>query len=243
MPKQYLDRIIAIREMLASPLKYTVLEGLDLLVELFQENAQNPEFTNELNVVINDFPAVKPKILDMIIKSHEMENKDLPGGHLEKVENLEKMKSHTAKIFISYSHTDEKHMKRLTSMLKPFEQQKIFEMWHDREITAGDEWYQDIQNAINSCNIALLLVSIDFLNSRFIQEEELPPLLQLRKERGLRIVPIIIRDCPWTSVPILKDLQALPKDGKPVISFKGTNQPDRIWAEIAMRIAELSKGI
>lgn len=149
--------------------------------------------------------------------------------------------SHIPKVFISYSHIDEKHMRRLVSMLRPFEKQKAFEIWNDREITAGDEWYQDIQNAINSCEIALLLISIDFLNSRFIQEEELSRLLQLRKEKGLRIVPIIIRDCPWTSVPILKDLQALPKDGKPVINFTGTNQPDRIWAEIALTIERLAE--
>ena len=145
------------------------------------------------------------------------------------------------KIFISYSHIDEKHMKRLDSMLKPYKKQNIFEIWHDREITEGAEWYQDIQNAVNTCDIALLLVSIDFLNSRFIQEEELPRLIQLRKEKGLHIIPIIIRDCPWKSVPILKDLQALPQDGRPIISYSGTNQPDRIWAEIAMRIAEFSK--
>src|SRR5690606_27428755 len=97
------------------------------------------------------------------------------------------------KIFISYSHVDEKHMLRLVSMLKPLEKQGIFHIWHDRAITAGDEWYQEIQNAINTCDLALLLVSIDFLNSRFIQEDELPRLLQLRKERGLRVVPIIVR--------------------------------------------------
>jgi hypothetical protein len=124
-------------------------------------------------------------------------------------------------------------------MLKPWERQNVLEIWYDHEITAGNEWYQDIQNAINTCDIALLLISIDFLNSRFIQEDELPRLLELRKEKGLRIIPIIIRDCPWTSVPFLKDLRPLPKDGKAVISFKGTNQPDRVWAEIAFKVANL----
>jgi hypothetical protein len=145
------------------------------------------------------------------------------------------------KIFISYSHADEKYMTRLVSMLKPLEKQGVFKIWHDRAITPGNEWYQDIQNAINTCDLAMLLISIDFLNSRFIQEDELPRLLQLRKQKGLRVVPIIVRHCIWTSVPILKDLQALPKDGRPVISFTGSGQPDRIWAEIAKVIEELSK--
>lgn len=145
------------------------------------------------------------------------------------------------KIFISYSHADEKHMIRLVSMLRPFEKQGILEIWQDREITPGDAWYQDIQKAMTECQIALLMISIDFLNSRFIQENELPRLLQFRREKGLRIIPIIVRDCPWTSEPILKDLQALPKDGKPIVSFKGVGQPDRIWTEIAKKIEDIAK--
>lgn len=154
---------------------------------------------------------------------------------------IKKIATSTPKIFISYSHSDEKHMKRLEAMLKPLEKQGVLAIWNDRGITAGNEWYQDIRNTINTCDLALLLISVDFLNSRFIQEDELPRLLHLRKEKGLRIVPIILRDCMWTSVPILKDLQALPKDGRAVISFKGSGQPDRIWSEIAKSIEELIK--
>ena len=46
---------------------------------------------------------------------------------------------------------------------------------------------------------------------------ELPKLFQSRKAKGMRVIPVIIRPCPWQSEPILKDLQALPKDGKAVI--------------------------
>lgn len=177
-----------------------------------------------------------------VMKRHELTNTQSSSEiYRESSVRVEKINVSAPKIFISYSHVDEKYMTRLVSMLRPLEKQGVFEIWHDREITAGNEWYQDIRNAINTCDLALLLVSIDFLNSRFIQEDELPRLLQLRKERGLRVIPIIVRHCTWTSVPILKDLQALPKDGRPVISFTGSGQPDRIWAEIAKRIEELSK--
>lgn len=177
-----------------------------------------------------------------VTKRHELINGRLSSEiYHESNARVEKTNASAPKIFISYSHIDEKYMTRLVSMLRPLEKQGGFEIWHDREITAGNEWYQDIRNAINTCDLALLLVSIDFLNSRFIQEDELPRLLQLRKERGLRVIPIIVRHCTWTSIPILKDLQALPKDGRPIISFKGAGQPDRIWTEIVKSIEELAK--
>ena len=177
-----------------------------------------------------------------VTERHELINSQSPSEiYQERAVKVEKKSLTAPKIFISYSHVDEKYMTRLVSMLRPLEKQGILEIWHDREITAGNEWYQEIRNAINTCDLALLLVSVDFLNSRFIQEDELPRLLRLRKEKGLRVIPIIVRHCTWTSVPILKDLQALPKDGRPVISFKGAGQPDRIWTEIVQRIEELVK--
>src|SRR4029077_9876227 len=104
---------------------------------------------------------------------------------------------------------------------------------HDRHIEAGDEWFKSISNALEECNMALLLISMHFLKSQFIQNAELPRLLQRRKEEGLRMVPIIISPCLWQSEPILKDLQALPKEGKPIVSFKGPGARDHAWADIA----------
>ena len=56
---------------------------------------------------------------------------------------------------------------------------------------------------MNGSDMALFLISKDFLASRFIQDEELPRLLERRKQEGLRVVPIIIGLCLWESVPVL----------------------------------------
>ncbi len=143
------------------------------------------------------------------------------------------------KIFISYSHTDERFKNELVKMLIPLEDQGLFEIWQDRKIVPGDEWYQDIQDAMNTCTLALLLISSDFLVSDFIQKEEITHLLQRRKDDGLRVIPIIIRHCVWQSVPVLKDLQALPKDGKPIISFERTGQRDLVWTQVVSSIKDL----
>jgi hypothetical protein len=209
----------------------------ELQRDLLETQIIEVDHSDEINQCFRD----NQLITIQATKQHELvENRPIE-TYNENNERVNIVPAHAPRIFISYSHIDEKFMVRLVSMLKPLEKQGILEIWHDREIKPGNEWYQEIQNAINTCNLALLLISIDFLNSRFIQEDELPRLLQLRKEKGLRVIPIIVRHCTWTSIPILKDLQALPKDGRPVISFKGAGQPDRIWAEIVKKIEEIAK--
>ena len=86
------------------------------------------------------------------------------------------------KLFISYSHKDEEFKKELLTMLAGLQRQGIIDTWQDREIEAGDEWYKSIQDAMNDCDLALLLVSPDYLASRFIQEEEQPKLCNVARK-------------------------------------------------------------
>lgn len=146
------------------------------------------------------------------------------------------------KVFISYSHKDEKFKDELVTMLAALQRRGVIDTWQDRRIEAGDEWNTSIQDALNDCDLALLLVSADYLASRFIQEEEQPKLLQRRREMSLRVIPIVVRGCTWQGEPVLKDLQALPADGKPVITFsKDNGDRDQVWADIAAVIEKRAK--
>jgi small GTP-binding protein len=146
------------------------------------------------------------------------------------------------KIFISYSHKDETFKDELVTMLAGLQGRGIVDAWDDRRIEAGDEWNKSIQDAMNDCDLALLLVSPDYIASRFIQKEEQPKLLQRRQEMQLRVIPIIVRPCKWQSEPVLKDLQALPKDGKAVITFsKERGERDQVWTDIATVIEKRAK--
>ncbi len=149
-------------------------------------------------------------------------------------------KTQAPKIFISYAHEDEHFKNELVKTLAGLERRGVIELWHDRHITTGAEWLQDIQQAINECDLAILLVSHDFIASRFIHDEELPALLKRREQAGITLIPIIVRDCTWESEPMLKKLQALPKDGQVVIAFsEATGERDRVWTEIAQAIEQL----
>lgn len=147
------------------------------------------------------------------------------------------------KVFISYAHEDEVQFKdKFLNMLGGLQRRGLIDAWEDRQIRPGDDWYAEIQKAMHACDMAVLLISDDFINSRFINEEEVPKLLKRRQSEGMRVVPIIIRPCPWDLEPMFRGLQALPKDGKPVITFPNDNgERDQAWTDVAKELAKFAK--
>jgi tetratricopeptide (TPR) repeat protein len=119
-------------------------------------------------------------------------------------------------IFISYSHKDETWKDRLVTHLNVLQYQDSLDIWDDRRIEAGEDWFQEIEAALNASSIALLLISANFLTSKFITEEEVPRLLQRRAQEGVRLIPIILEPCAWQTVRWLSPHLARPKDGRPL---------------------------
>jgi hypothetical protein len=121
------------------------------------------------------------------------------------------------RVFISYSHADSKYVddspRSLTSYLRGLEHEDIY-FWWDRRINAGDLWDDEIKGQLESADIVLALVSRQFLNSEYIRNVEVAKFIQARKERGLRVVPVIISACDWQSHDWLATTQFLPLDGK-----------------------------
>lgn len=119
-------------------------------------------------------------------------------------------------IFISYSHKDKEWKDRIVTFMQCMKQQNQFDYttWDDGEIHLGDEWSNIIQSMIEKSKIAILVVSPDFLSSKFINETELTWLLNQRDIGELAIVPLIVRPCPWEVVGWLARLQLHPADGK-----------------------------
>jgi tetratricopeptide (TPR) repeat protein len=147
-------------------------------------------------------------------------------------------------IFISYSHKDEVWKDRLTSQLGVLQTHGLLNSWDDRRIGAGEDWYEEIRNAIDSASIAVLLVSDNYLNSKFILDEEVKRLLQRRDEKGLIVFPVIVKHCPWQKIPWLSRMQARPKDGKPVEAYRGSRRSEiltNIATEIYERLEEIER--
>ena len=144
----------------------------------------------------------------------------------------------TPRIFISYSHDDEKWKDRVVSQLGVLEHEGLLSFWEDRQIAAGDDWLPEIETAMASCGVALLLISAKFLTSEFIRGNEVPTLLKRREQEGVRVIPVILKPCAWTRVDWLKSIQSRPKDGK-ALSGMSEHEADAALAALAGEVADL----
>jgi hypothetical protein len=88
-------------------------------------------------------------------------------------------------VFISYSHRDEEWKDRLVTHLGVLRHQGLLDLWDDRRIGAGQDWKQEIKQAMDAASVAVLLVSAHFLTSRFILGEEVTRLLERRAPGSL----------------------------------------------------------
>ena len=141
----------------------------------------------------------------------------------------------TLRVFVSYCHADEDLTKSLVAHLKPLEHMGLVEIWSDRSIKPGDSIDDEIKKKLESADLILLLISIDFINSKYCYEIELTNAMNRHKAEVSRILPIILRACLWKHSPF-GGLMALPKDGKAVTSWLVQDEP---LAEVADEIRKL----
>lgn len=125
----------------------------------------------------------------------------------------------TIKVFISYSHKDEKYKESLEEHLTMLKRNEVIETWNDREITAGSDWENEIDDNLSNAEIILYLISPSFLASDYCYCNEFESVLSKHKEGKCRIIPIIVRTCDWQNSPLGK-IQGLPKDGVAVNAWK-----------------------
>src|SRR4051812_25952109 len=122
-------------------------------------------------------------------------------------------------LFYSYSHKDEALRKKLETHLSLLQNEGVISGWHDRRIAAGTEWDGAISRNLEEAGIILLLVSADFLASRYCVDVEMKRAMERHEAGTAQVIPVILRPAYWHAAPFGK-LQALPKDGKPVTTWR-----------------------
>lgn len=142
----------------------------------------------------------------------------------------------TKPLFISYSHKDQKWMIELKKWLRPLEQRDLIKIWDDRDIQPGDDWRNEIENALKEAKAAVLLISQDFLNSEFITSNELPVLLNSAKDKGVKIFWIAVRDSTVDDTDISM-FQAVHKE--PPLSHLEPEEQEKHFLQIYKKIKEV----
>lgn len=143
------------------------------------------------------------------------------------------------KIFISYSHEDKNLFQELVDglagvhfLLPPHS------VWHDKLIPLASEWDEEIRAALLAADLVLLLVSRDFMKSKYIWEKELTPALARHEAKQCKVLPIILRPtAAWGKSPFGK-LQAA-FGGKHVDGTPGKR--DKAWKEIVEGVLAMAE--
>jgi formylglycine-generating enzyme required for sulfatase activity len=146
------------------------------------------------------------------------------------------------KVFISYSHQDDELRKELSSHLSGLCEAKLIEPWHDRNIDAGSGWAEEIDENLERAEIILLLVSSDFMASRYCYSIEMNQALERHRAGSAVVIPVIVRDAVWSSSP-LGSIQAVPRDNKAVAPRGDKYARDTAWKEVTVEIGKVAQQI
>ena len=122
------------------------------------------------------------------------------------------------KLFYSYSHLNEAHRKDMEKHLSLLKREGKLDDWSDRKILAGQDINNEIDINFYNSDIICLLISSDFIASNECMKE-LRVAIKRKREDGISIIPIILSPCAWKDTE-LKNIKALPEDGKPISKFQ-----------------------
>ena len=140
-------------------------------------------------------------------------------------------------LFFSYSHKDEKYRDKLATHLAMLQNQGVIESWYDRKIGAVEEWSKAIDDNLKSADIILLLISADFLASRYCYEIEMEQAMARHEAGEAKVIPVILRPVDWSGAPFGK-LQAFPKNAKAVTKW---SPQDEAFVDIAQGIRQAAE--
>ena len=142
-----------------------------------------------------------------------------------------------ARLFISYSHKDEGMAKELLTHLKVLVDSGTVCVWYDRMIEPGHPWNKEIEEHLSSADIVVYCISSDFIVSDACRNELKKGLAQANNGKT-SIVLAIFRDCGWKDIKMISNLQALPKDGKPIATY---SSKDTAYQEICQAIKTMAE--
>src|SRR5688572_18379691 len=95
------------------------------------------------------------------------------------------------RVFICYSSKDAKHRDDVVKHFAGLGEGAPL-VYTDQSNELGGQWRKEVDEALASARVAVLLVSPDFLTSEFVTAVELPELLRAATAEGVLVVPVFV---------------------------------------------------
>ncbi|MFM9963030.1 MAG: toll/interleukin-1 receptor domain-containing protein [Planctomycetaceae bacterium] len=156
----------------------------------------------------------------------------------------------SVKLFISYSHQNKVWMERLTPLLDGFQYDdrlrnrplEYLHAWHDKELTAANQWDGVIQQELEEMDVFVPLVSAHFFASWYIQNVELVRAKERHAAGEILVVPILLYDTNLQQkCPFLHSFNSHPTSDRWWSSYSDPNDAHRLiddglWAAIDLAL-------
>ena len=137
--------------------------------------------------------------------------------------------SHIPRIFIAYSRKDLAQLEQLRTQLRVLERRDHCHIFYDGVIQPGEKWEPRIKDELHRADIFVLLVTAEFLDSDYVNDIELPTILQREQDGTAKVFPVILRQCLW-QYSELGDFQAVLFQERPIEEKKAYGHVSQVLA-------------
>jgi hypothetical protein len=143
----------------------------------------------------------------------------------------------TKQVFISYSHAeaDRRWLNRLLTALKPYARKGAIDIFEDTQLLAGDRWFPVLERELRRADVAVLLVSANFLASDFVADVELPYILARARAGAMTVTWVPVAASAYKDTE-LNGIQPL-TDAKRPLALMSKPVADAALVRIAGQIA------
>lgn len=142
------------------------------------------------------------------------------------------MPQRRVRVFVSYAHEDGDHLdafQRHTAGLA----RDLAEFYCDREIQPGQGWKQRVLDELASADVVVLLLTVNFINSAFCMNDELPRARGRHETGACELIPLNVAPFDPPTTAGLREMQWTPS-GAPITSRGG--ETEQAWADAAKAV-------
>jgi hypothetical protein len=108
------------------------------------------------------------------------------------------------------------------------------QLWSDTDIRLGAEWRKEIKKTLSTCKVAILLVSPEFLESDFIDQNELPEIYNAAERKKIKLLWVHVSPALYKETPIERYQAAYPPE--PALASLTVGEQNEALRQIATTI-------
>jgi internalin A len=147
------------------------------------------------------------------------------------------------KVFLSYSHQNSQWLYRLKVHLAGLRHSKFIEDWTDQEILPGEKWNDKIMEQIEKADVFILLLSADFVASKYIWETEFPAIKSKIEQNGGHIIYVLIEPFDYGAIGKISENELIPKRGEILKAVSSWENKEEALETVAKKIRSLIENV